>query len=115
MDDLSNILDDLRQVDSALSATELGDFAALEATLEKRACLVRRAAAALDALRPVTPEQYAALRRSHETGSAALRQLILAQHMLATELSQLKQEQRLWDTMSAQLGGSAPSRLNIEA
>lgn len=43
-----------------------------------------------------------------------MRQLILAKHLLSTEIGLLKQEQRLWDTVSAQVGVGERGRVDVE-
>lgn len=114
MPELKEILEELETVDADLAKADAGDLERLAAVLQKRNRLIGAATAAIDALRQPTVEQQIALRRSREAGVAAMRQLILAKHMLSTEIASLKQEQRLWDTVSAQVASPAPPRVDWE-
>ncbi len=114
MPELNDILKELETVDADLAKTGNGDFARFSAVLEKRNRLIGQATAAIDALRQPTAEQQIALRRSREAGVAAMRQLILAKHLLSTEIASLKQEQRLWDTVSAQVSGAPQQRVDVK-
>lgn len=114
MPELTEILQELETVDADLAKADAGDLGRIAAALERRNRLIGQATSAIDALRQPTVEQQIALRRSREAGVTAMRQLILAKHMLSTEIASLKQEQRLWDTVSAQVGHSAPPRVNVE-
>ena len=100
----------LEQVDRELLAAGLGDFPTIEAMLAKRAAVIQQATQAMDALRQPTAEHHAALVRSREAGAQAMRQLILAKHLLSTELSLIRQEQRLWDSLAGQ--SHSPSRVD---
>lgn len=114
MPELKEILEELETVDTDLAKADAGDLERLATVLLKRNRLIGAATAAIDALRQPTAEQQIALRRSREAGVAAMRQLILAKHMLSTEIASLKQEQRLWDTVSAQVGPPASPRVDWE-
>lgn len=114
MPELTEILQELETVDADLAKADAGDLGRIASVLQQRNRLIGQATSAIDALRQPTVEQQIALRRSREAGVTAMRQLILAKHMLSTEIASLKQEQRLWDTVSAQVGHSAPPRVNVE-
>ena len=114
MAELNEILQELETVDRDLAKADAGDLGRLAAVLQTRNRLIGEATAAIDALRQPTVEQQIALRRSREAGVAAMRQLILAKHLLSTEIASLKQEQRLWDTVSAQVGPAVPLRVDVE-
>lgn len=114
MPELNEILQELETVDADLAKADAGDLERLAAVLQKRNRLIGEATAAIDALRQPTAAQQLALRRSREAGVTAMRQLILAKHLLSTEIASLKQEQRLWDTVSAQVGHSGPPRVDVE-
>lgn len=114
VDELNEILKQLEVVDTALVTADPGDLPRITAVLEKRNHLIGRATAAIDALRQPAPEQQIALRRSREAGVTAMRQLILAKHLLSSEIASLKQEQRLWDTISGQVDGAATPRVDIK-
>ncbi|MCC6392560.1 MAG: hypothetical protein IT167_18310 [Bryobacterales bacterium] len=103
-------LEQLEQADRELLAAGLGDFPVLEAALARRAAAIQQAAETMDALRQPTAEHHAALVRSHEAGAQAMRQLILAKHLLSTELALLRQEQRLWDSLAGQ--SHSPARVD---
>lgn len=107
---LVRAFEQLEQVDRELLAAGLGDFPALEATLAKRAAVIQQAAEAMDALRQPAAEHHAAFVRSREAGAQAMRQLILAKHLLSTELALLRQEQRLWDSLAGQ--SHSPARVD---
>lgn len=114
MAELNDILRELEGVDADLVKTDTGDLEKIAAVLQRRNRLIGEATAAIDALRQPTAEQQIALRRSREAGVTAMRQLILAKHLLSTEIGLLKQEQRLWDTMSAQMGKEERGRVDVE-
>ena len=114
MPELSDILRELEGVDADLVRTDAGDTERLALVLEKRNSLIGVATAAMDALRHPTLEQQVALRRSREAGVTAMRQLILAKHLLSTEIGLLKQEQRLWDTVAAQVGRGERGQVDVE-
>ena len=114
MPQLNQILAELESVDLDLAKAGASDLTRLAGILRTRNRLIGEATAAIDALRQPTVEQQTALRRSREAGIGAMRQLILAKHLLSTEIASLKQEQRLWDTVSAQVGHTAPPRVDIK-
>lgn len=114
MPELNDILHQLETVDADLAKSNLGDLDSVAAVLEMRSRLIGQATAAIDALRQPTPAQEIALRRSRESGVTAMRQLILAKHLLSTEIASLKQEQRLWDTVSAQVKAPPRPLLDVE-
>ncbi|MBL8178544.1 MAG: hypothetical protein JNK48_27980 [Bryobacterales bacterium] len=114
MQNLNEILQELETVDADLAIADAWDLGRIAAVLERRNRLIGEATAAIDALRQPTAEQQIALRRSREAGVSAMRQLILAKHLLSSEIASLKQEQRLWDTVSAQVRPSAPPRVDWE-
>ena len=114
MAELNDILRELEGVDADLVKTDASDLEKIAAVLQRRNRLIGEATAAIDALRQPTAEQQIALRRSREAGVTAMRQLILAKHLLSTEIGLLKQEQRLWDTVSAQVGKEGRGRVDLE-
>lgn len=103
---LDGQLSELAALDRTLKQTALGDVEALSKHVERRTALVQAAAAEIARLRqagsvpPVSTR--AALERSMSDGMQSIRQIILAKHMLATELGRLKQEQRLLDALADQ-------------
>ncbi len=103
------LFEQLEQADRELLAAGFGDFPALEATLARRAAAIQQAVETMDALRPAAGH-HAALVRSREAGAQAMRQLILAKHLLSTELALLRQEQRLWDSLAGQ--SASPARVD---
>ncbi len=102
---LQQTLAQLSELDHALKQTATGDFDALAGRLERRAGLVRAAAAEItrlrDAAQPPPSGAREALEKSSQAGMHAMRQIILAKHMLSTELGRLKQEQRLLEALSS--------------
>jgi len=112
--ELNDILKLLDAVDGDLAKAGAGDLDHVAGVLGKRNALIGQAIAAIDALRQPTPEQHIALRRSREAGVTAMRQLIMAKHLLSTEIASLKQEQRLWDTVSAQVKAEPNPRVDFE-
>jgi hypothetical protein len=112
--ELNDIMRELESVDTDLVKTDVGDLEKLALVLEKRNRLIGVATAAMDALRQPNVEQQIALRRSREAGVTAMRQLILAKHLLSTEIASLKQEQRMWDTVSVQVGREERGRVDVE-
>jgi hypothetical protein len=89
---------ELQQMDEALGRIFFGDFATLETLLPARADLLSRIA-----LVACTPDHHKALRRSRYATDAVIRQVCLARNLIVQEMSQLTQEQRWRDSISAQL------------
>ena len=114
MTELNTILRELEDVDADLVKADVGDLEKLALVLQKRNRVIGEATAAMNALREPSAEQQIALRRSREAGMTAMRQLILAKHLLSTEIASLKQEQRMWDTVSAQVGREERGRVDVE-
>ena len=108
MTHLNSLLLELERTDRALTSVPFGDFTAFAAILDTRGTLLHNASQAIDTLKEAAPEYRIALVRSQEAASQALRQLILARHMLATEFSHLKQDQRLGDALRSQSDTPAP-------
>jgi len=113
MNPIDALFDDLQQTDASLLSAPMGEMDALGRLLKRRAALIERVVETIDTLRAATPEQHLALQRSHQAGSQTLRQLILAKHMLSSELSQLKREQCFFETMAGQ-APAAHSRVNLQ-
>ncbi|MCC6340899.1 MAG: hypothetical protein IT166_01805 [Bryobacterales bacterium] len=107
---MTHFFEQLEQADRELLAAGFGDFPALEATLARRAAAIQQAMEDMDALRRPAAGHHAALVRSREAGAQAMRQLILAKHLLSTELALLRQEQRLWDSLAGQ--SASPARVD---
>lgn len=101
---LTKTLDELTELDSTMRLLEIGDCGRLAASLERRNQLVQTAAAEIARLRgsgtPVPADTQRRLQASADAGMHTMRQVILAKHMLATELGRLKQEQRLFEALS---------------
>jgi hypothetical protein len=95
----------LETADAEMNGAEMGDLARLEASIGRRAGLIQSAVAEMEQLRrsgaPVPGESLLAMERSVNAGMRTMRQIILAKHMLATELGRLKQERQLLDSLSA--------------
>lgn len=94
----------LEATDAEMNGAEMGDLARLQASIERRAELIQSAVAEMEQLRragaAVPEESRLAMERSVNAGMRTMRQIILAKHMLATELGRLKQEQQLLDSLS---------------
>lgn len=102
----------LEAIDRELCQTPAGDLDALQRIIEKRAAVIQQTVALLDHLRAEDRDEFrSALRQSLHAGQNGLRQLILAKHMLATELGELKREQRLAANLASQ--GESPSSLGL--
>lgn len=101
--DWNTLLDTLQSLDAEMVSIAYSDFDRLSILLEKRATLVNNLAAQIRSLPADTPNPSIRLRHLQESGSSALRQILMAKHTLAAEMAKLKQEQRLWDTVSGQL------------
>ncbi len=117
MESLSMMVEDLAAADNDLSLAATGDFVELQALLTRRGVLLEAIARRLEqhgqGTDPVAPRQREALEASSLAGARALRQLIVAKHMLASELNQLRQMERLTDAICA--GSShARGRLDIQ-
>ena len=112
--DLDQILEQLHTVDNELAEAGLTDLDSVGAVLARRNQLISQATATIDSLRQPTPEQQTALRRSREAGVSAMRHLILAKHILSTEIASLKQEQRLLTAVASQLNTSPRRQFDLE-
>lgn len=115
---IEETLSGLAEADRALRSLDTGDLERMEAHLARRASLVEEAAGEIARLRqngqPVPTGAREALEKSQNAGMHSLRQLIFAQHLLATELGRLKQEQCLLDALEGGIEASRP-RLEITA
>lgn len=115
---LEQTLSELSTSDRAMKVAAIGDLDLLTASLERRTELVRAAAGAIERLRQDAQQPPAATREILEQctrdGMHTMRQIILARHMLTTELGGLKRERRLLEALAGdrqQLG----SRIEIQA
>ncbi len=112
---LEEALVQLARLDAAIRNLDTGDTGRLSVHLAERAELVQAAASEIARLRgeaqAIPAGTREALERSSSAGMHGMRQLILAKHMLATELGKLKQEQRLFDALTY---GEAPVRPRLE-
>lgn len=101
---LTSHLAELGALDRALKQTALGDLPELTERIERRTAVVHAAAAEITRLRQAgsapPPSVRAALEQSSRDGMQTIRQIILAKHLLATELGRLKQEQRLLEALA---------------
>ena len=97
------ILAELECLDVQLAHVALGDFAALEAVLPRRAQLLDEVAARIKSGSVLNEGQARVLRRSQHAGDAATRLVALARNRVTQELADATQEQRLWAAMSGQL------------
>jgi hypothetical protein len=111
MTNLDALLAELGRVDRQLAGTA-EDFTALRQLLERRAVLIEQASSMIDSPRGATAEQKEILLQSERAGSSLMRQLIQARHILSRELSQLKQEHRLWDALTE--GGMAVREIRLD-
>lgn len=115
---LEQTVAELGELDRALKSVETGDVEKLAALLENRALRVQQAASEIARLRqaaqPVPAGTREALEQSVNAGMHSMRQVIFAKHLLAAELTKLKQEQRLLEALACD--AEAPrSRLEITA
>jgi hypothetical protein len=92
---------------------DAGDLSGVAEILAQRNALIAQITAAIPAIPAPTAAQQTALRRSSEAGVTAMRQLILSKHLFSTELASLMQEQRLWDTIAAQVTTPARPRIDV--
>ncbi len=106
MNGMPELIKAIEQTDDALNSASLDDPDALFGCLNQRSKLILQATETIDDLRKrghlVPPEAGAALKRSYERGDNTLRQLILAKHQIASQLTQLKQEQLLLNDLTVQ-------------
>lgn len=102
MSSIQTMFDQLESLDAVLATTSVTDDTTFEALLERRSQMISRIAAVFTARRQAIPAEQTALQQSYQAGAAALRQLLMARHLLASELSHLKQTQQLCDSVAAQ-------------
>lgn len=114
MSPIQTMFDQLESLDAVLATTSVADTTTFEALLHQRSHMISEIAALFTAQRPADPAAQTALRQSHQAGAAALRQLLMARHLLATEMSQLKQSQQLCDSVAAQ-GPPRKTKLSLDA
>lgn len=103
---MKRVLEQLAASDAEMNAAEMGDLARLEASIGRRAGLIQSAVDQMERLRrsgePVAVETRQGLEQSARAGMQTIRQIILAKHMLATELARLKQEQQLLGALAGE-------------
>lgn len=101
-----NALEVLQAADAEMNSIHTGDLDRLQASIERRALLIQNAVGEMEQMRraglPVPAEARQALEQSMKSGMHSMRQIILAKHMLATELGRLKQERQLLGALTGE-------------
>lgn len=112
---LDAVLSQIQELDGALSEAE--DILDTEPLIFQRAALLDQAGAELaqlgrDGQQP-TRSQVDVLRQTSRVSLEMLRKAVFAKHQVATEMTQLRQEQRLSEFVTP--AATPPRRLNLEA
>lgn len=88
----------LEEADERLANT--ADLKGLEEILDRRGKLIQEAAGLLAATPRPSQRHLEALTRSHSAYAQAARSLILARHMIATELAEVNRQQHLLERLA---------------